>query len=143
MERPSATRFEDLIAWQKARALTETLYLITSAGSFSVDFGLRDQVRRSAVSIMANIAEGFERGTPSEFHQLLAIARGSCAELRSHIYVAFDAKHIDTQTFSRLMHQSEEVASIVGALRLAVKKRRDNAKLAKKPLVTWHSLRDT
>ncbi len=84
-------KFEDLIAWQKARELTKIIYAVTKQGEFSRDFGLRDQIRRSAVSIMSNVAEGFERGGRSEFHQFLVIAKGSCAELRSQLYTALDA----------------------------------------------------
>jgi len=92
-------KFEDLIAWQKARELTKNIYKINRQGEFNKDFGLRDQIRRASVSIMSNVAEGFERGGRSEFHQFLVIAKGSCAELRSHLYVALDADYIDEQTF--------------------------------------------
>src|SRR2546423_7610464 len=68
-------KFEDFIAWQKARKLTRQIYKATNLPAFSRDFGLKDQIRRAAVSIMSNIAEGFERGRPSEFHQFLSIAR--------------------------------------------------------------------
>ena len=67
--------FQDLIAWQKARILTAAVYKATSAGEFARDLGLKDQVRRASVSVMSNIAEGFERGRPAEFHQFLSIAR--------------------------------------------------------------------
>ena len=73
------SRFEELIAWQKARGLANAIYLLTSQGSFSRDFGLRDQVQRAAVSVMSNIAEGFERGGSAEFHQFLVVAKASCA----------------------------------------------------------------
>src|SRR5579871_6483852 len=76
-------RFEDLIAWQKARTLTAAVYRVTAEGPFSRDFALRDQIRRAAISVMSNIAEGFERGKPTEFHNFLCIAKGSCAEIRS------------------------------------------------------------
>ncbi len=75
--------FEDLVAWQKARLLTRTIYRLSTDGRFSRDFGLAGQIQRSAVSVMSNIAEGFERFRPAEFHQFLSIAKGSCAELRS------------------------------------------------------------
>src|SRR4030043_671338 len=88
-------KFEDLIAWQKARELTKNIYKVTKQGDFFKDFGLRDQIRRASVSIMSNIAEGFERGGRSEFHQFLVIAKGSCAELRSQLYVSLDVGHID------------------------------------------------
>ena len=78
-------RFEDFIAWQKARKLTDDIYRVTSEGSFARDFGLKDQIRRAAVSSMSNLAEGFERGRPAEFHQFLSIAKASCAELRAQL----------------------------------------------------------
>jgi four helix bundle protein len=84
-------RFEDLVAWQKARSLTAKVYQLTAMGSFGRDFALRDQIRRACVSVMSNIAEGFERGRPAEFHQFLSVAKGSCAELRAQLYVSFDA----------------------------------------------------
>src|SRR5205807_8374047 len=96
--RPTMTtrieKFEDFIAWQKARSLTREIYKITNLPAFSRDFGLKDQIRRAAVLIMSNIAEGFERGRTSEFHQFLSIAKGSCAELRSQLYIALDADYI-------------------------------------------------
>jgi four helix bundle protein len=125
-ERSPAQRFEDLIAWQKARELTRRVYEVTGTGNFAKDFGLRDQVRRSSVSIMANIAEGFERARQSEFHQFLSIAKSSCAELRSHLYVAYDANHINANTFTGLMGQAQEVALVLGGLRSAVHRRRTN-----------------
>ncbi len=117
-------KFEDLIAWQKARELTRNIYKITRQGEFSKDFGFRDQIRRASVSIMSNVAEGFERGGRSEFHQFLVIAKGSCAELRSHLYVALDADYIDAQTFQRLYSLAEEIKRIIGGLRAAVYKQK-------------------
>src|SRR4051812_14924897 len=119
-------RFEELIAWQKARALTRDVYILTGEGRFSKDFGLKDQIRRAAVSIMSNIAEGFERGKPSEFHQFLSIAKASCAELRSQLYVALDAEYISEDSFSQLMQKAVEVGRIIGGLRSAVERKRDH-----------------
>ena len=118
-------QFEDLVAWQKARDLTRVIYHVTRQGSLSKDFGLSGQMQRAAVSIMANIAEGFERGRRAEFHQFLSMAKASCAELRSHLYVALDAEHLDKAEFDRLSLQAREVARIVGGLRAAVQKQRD------------------
>jgi four helix bundle protein len=89
------TRFEDLIAWQKARGLTSAIYQATRKDSFAKDFGLSGQIQRAAVSIMSNIAEGFERENPGEFHQFLVIARASCAEVRSQLYVALDIGYLN------------------------------------------------
>ena len=124
MERQRTDKFEDLIAWQKARELTRAIYQATASGSFAKDFGLRDQVRRAAVSVMSNLPEGFERGGRSEFHQFLSVAKSSCAELRSQLYVALDATHLNPSTFRRLILQAEEVARIIGGLRKAVHKQR-------------------
>ncbi len=117
-------RFEDLIAWQKTRVLTWEIYQVTRQGAFAKDFGLRDQIQRAAVSIMSNIAEGFERGGRAEFHQFLSVAKASCAEVRSQLYVAIDVGYLDQQTFNRLLAQAEEVARIVGGLRASVDRQR-------------------
>ena len=118
-------RFEDFIAWQKARKLTREVYKITSLGRFAKDFGLKDQIRRAAISIMSNIAEGFERGRATEFHQFLSIAKASCAELRSQLYVAFDAEYLAFEEFSELMTAAVETGQIVGGLRVSVEKRKN------------------
>ena len=112
--------FEDLIAWQKARALTKEIYRITSKGKFRVDNGLRNQIQRACVSIMSNIAEGFERNRPAEFHQYLSVAKSSCAEVRSQLYIAYDALYLGGPEFERLMEQAKEVGRILGGLRKAV-----------------------
>ena len=116
--------FQDLIAWQKARLLTAAIYKVTAKGEFARDFGLKDQIRRAAVSVMSNIAEGFERGRPAEFHQFLSIAKGSCAELRSQLFVAFDADYLEKADFKILMTDAEEVGRIVGGLRAGVQRKR-------------------
>jgi four helix bundle protein len=115
-------RFEELIAWQKARQLTREIYQVTRQGTFSRDFGLAGQIQRASVSIMSNIAEGFERGRRREFHQFLSTAKGSCAELRTQLYVALDAGHISDSCFKALLSQAEEVGRIVGGLRKAVER---------------------
>jgi four helix bundle protein len=119
-------RFEDFIAWQKARKLTAEIYRITSEGNFARDFGLKDQIRRAAVSSMSNLAEGFERGRPAEFHQFISIAKGSCAELRTQLYVALDVGYLKLSTFNVLMAEATEVGKILGGLRLSVERRRDS-----------------
>ena len=127
-EKKVARKFEDLGAWQKARSLTQAVYEVTALGQFSRDYGLRDQIRRSAVSVMSNLAEGFERGGRSEFHQFLSMSKASCAELRSQMYVALDPQYIDQQAFVRLLTLAEEVGRIIGGLRMAVQKQRDKTK---------------
>jgi len=118
-------RFEDFVAWQKARKLTSDIYEVTGQGKFARDFGLKDQIRRAAVSSMSNLAEGFERGRPAEFHQSLSIAKGSCAELRTQLYVALDVGYLNRDTFDSLMVKAIEVGKILGGLRLSVERRRE------------------
>lgn len=116
--------FKDLIDWQKARVLTAKIYSITSKEFFAKDYGLKDQIRRAFVSIMSNIAEGFERGRPTEFHQFLSIAKASCAEVRSQLYVALDVGYVEQTEFNELMTQATEVGRILGGLRAFVEKNR-------------------
>ncbi len=117
-------RFEDLVAWQKARVLTREIYRVTHEERFARDYGLVSQMQRAAVSIMSNLAEGFERGTNGEFHRFLYVAKGSCAELRSQLYVARDIGYLGAGDFDRLLAQAEEVGRIVGGLRSAIEHRR-------------------
>ncbi len=113
-------RFEDLQAWQKARELVVVIYAMTREGEFAKDFGLRDQIQRAAVSIMSNLAEGFERGTRPDFHRFVVIAKASCAELRSQLYIAFDIGYITEQQLSHTMKQASELARILGGLRASL-----------------------
>jgi four helix bundle protein len=115
-------RFEDLIAWKKARELTKQIYCLTSKEPFVKDFGLRDQIQRASISIMSNLAEGFERGSRAEFHRFIVIAKGSCAEVRSQLYLAHDVQYITTEQFDYVSSLALEVARIIGGLRVAVKK---------------------
>ncbi|MFQ5538904.1 MAG: four helix bundle protein [Candidatus Binatia bacterium] len=124
-------RFEELIAWQKARDLSRAIYQITRQGALGTDFGLLGQIQRAGVSVMSNIAEGFERGGRAEFHQFLSTAKASCVEVRSLLYVALDVGYIDQIRFDQLLASAEEVARIVGGLRASVEKQR-NEKRAKR-----------
>ena len=118
-------RFEDLIAWQKARALAAEIYRTTREGDFARDFGLAGQIQRAAVSVMSNIAEGFERGSSAEFQRFLWIAKASCAELRSQLYVARDIGYVGAQEFDRLLALAEEAGRVIGGLRASVERRRN------------------
>lgn len=109
-------RFEEIEAWQKARVLVKQLYTLSNEGKFARDFGLRDQLRRAGVSIMANIAEGYERGGSREFVQFLAIAKGSAAEVRSHLYVAFDQGYVNKEVLDELLAQAEQTARMTSKL---------------------------
>jgi len=113
-------RFEDLIVWQRARELTRGIYRASANGPLSRDFGLKDQLRRAGVSVMANIAEGFERGGRKELHQFLSIGKASCAEVRSGLYVALDAGHLSQAEFATLLGCAEEVARMLGRMRRSV-----------------------
>jgi four helix bundle protein len=95
--------FEDLEIWKEARRLTQGIYQLTREARFSKDFGLRDQIRRAAISIMSNIAEGFERGGNQEFIQFLYVAKGSCGEVRSQLYVALDQEYVDQRVADNLL----------------------------------------
>ena len=119
------SRFEDLIAWQKARVLTTAIYEVTRRGAFVKDFGLSGQIQRASVSIMSNLAEGFERSRPGEFHQFLSTAKASCAEVRSLLYVALDVGYVDQVAFARVFVLAEEVARIIGGLRASVQRQRN------------------
>ena len=103
-------RFEDIKAWQAAKDLVSAIYRVTAQGQFAKDFGLRDQIRRASVSVMSNIAEGFERSSDREFRRFLYIAKGSAGEVRSHLFVAVDLGYITAEEFSDLRTKSEEVA---------------------------------
>lgn len=106
-------RFEDVEAWKKARELTRLVYQVTASGESSRDFGFRDQIRRAAVSIMSNIAEGFERGGNKEFRHFLALAKGSAGEVRSQLYVARDVGYLDQQQFDRLYQLAFEIGCLL------------------------------
>ena len=96
--------FEDLIAWQKARLLTKAIYEATRCGPFAKDFGLSGQIQRASVSIMSNIAEGFQQSGHREFLHCLSIAKGSCAEVCSQLYVALDVGYLEQDTLD-LLHK--------------------------------------
>jgi four helix bundle protein len=101
-------RFEDIKAWKVARESTRLVYGLSSAGEFKRDFALRNQIRRSAISIMSNIAEGFEREGNKEFLNFLSVAKGSCAECRAQLYVALDVGYITQADFTNVSGRLEE-----------------------------------
>jgi four helix bundle protein len=106
-------RFEDIEAWRKARELTKIIYEVTAQGRLSADFSLRDQLRRASVSIMANIAEGFEREGNKEFRQFLAMAKGSAGEVKALLYVALDAGLTSAEEFQRVMALADETSRLL------------------------------
>ena len=103
-------RFEDIIAWQKAKEMTVLIYRDFAE---SKDFGFKDQIQRAAVSVMNNIAEGFERKTNNEFKQFLFIAKGSCGEVRSMLYLAKELNKIPENNFNKLYAFAEEISKIL------------------------------
>ncbi|MGC8781225.1 MAG: four helix bundle protein [Anaerolineae bacterium] len=107
-------KFEEIEGWQKARELTGFVYEITRQGRFSRDFGLKDQIRRAAVSAMSNIAEGFERDGRAEFVQFLSIAKASTGEVQSQLYVALDQGYISQAEFERGYTLCQETANLIG-----------------------------
>lgn len=109
-------KFEDIEAWQKARELVKAVYRETNIGTFSKDYGLKDQMRRAAVSILSNIAEGFERGGDKEFVQFIAMAKGSSAEVRAQLYVALDQGYIFQETFDRLSDFTIQISKMLSGL---------------------------
>lgn len=109
-------RFEDLEAWKMAREVTKEVYRLSKNDIFYRDYGLRDQICRASVSIMSNIAEGFERDGKKEFVNFLSIAKGSSGEVRSQLYVAFDQNYISEQEFNFAYSKTEQGAKIIVGL---------------------------
>ena len=106
-------RFEEIIAWQKAKEMTTTVY---SHFKNIRDYGFKDQIQRASVSIMNNIAEGFERKSNSEFRQFLFIAKGSCGEVRSMLYLARSLDYLSEPDFINLLNNSVEISKTLSGL---------------------------
>jgi four helix bundle protein len=104
-------KFEDIESWKKARKLTKEIYEATATGKFLRDFALKDQIRRASVSILSNIAEGFERGGDKEFSQFLGIAKGSCGEVRAQL--ALDQGYLSQESFDTLSTHAVEVSELL------------------------------
>ena len=112
----SVERVEDLEVWRLSRALAGKVYHLSRQGEFARDFGFRDQIRRAAVSIVSNIAEGFERSSPNQFLQFLDIARGSCGEVRTQLYLALDFGYIDQTQFQESFDDTIRVGKMISSL---------------------------
>src|SRR5688572_18943544 len=108
--------FEDIEAWQRSRALTRSIYNVTSQGTFARDFGLRNQIRKASVSIMSNIAEGFERSGTREFIQFLATAKGSAGEVRAQLYVALDQGYVEQAIFDDVSQSIIKISMMLSGL---------------------------
>ena len=111
---PVIETFEDIEAWKLAREVTKKIYELSGAGEFGRDFGLKDQIRRSSVSVMSNIAEGFERDGNREFINFLSIAKGSCGETRSPLYVALDQNFISPEDFHWTYEHLNQTGRMIG-----------------------------
>lgn len=110
------TQFEELKSWQQGRELARMVYDLTHRSAFSKDFALRDQIRRAVISITSNIAEGFERDGRQEFIQFLSIAKGSCGEVRSQLYLAEDQRYLDVQEATQLRSLAFSISRLIAGL---------------------------
>ena len=108
-----AKRFEELVIWQKSRDFAKMIYSLTRTLAFAKDYGLKDQIQRAAVSVSSNIAEGFERNGNVEFTNFLFIAKGSCGEVRSQLYIAYDLNYITQVQFEEAVSQSVELSKLI------------------------------
>jgi four helix bundle protein len=108
--------FEEIIGWQKARLLCGAVYKLTYKDAFKKDYGLVDQIRRASVSVMANIAEGYDRRGDKEFVRFLNIARGSLSEVKSHLFIAFDLKYINEKEKTELFILIDEIGKLINGL---------------------------
>lgn len=122
------TRFEEIEAWKTARQLTNTVYELSNQAGFNRDFGLRDQIRRASISVMSNIAEGFESRTDTQFINFLGMARASVGEARAQLYVALDQKYIAEEQFKDAYSMAEtcarQIAKFIAYLEANPRKRR-------------------
>ena len=118
MSRPKGKigRFEDLDVWENAKAIVIKVYKVSGIGDFARDFGLRDQMRRASVSIMSNIAEGFERQSDKEFSRFLYIAKGSAGELRSQLYIAQELGYLSLEDRQSLQQDLEVISKQLSGL---------------------------
>jgi len=115
--------FKDLRVWQEAKDIAIAIYKITSEGRLSKDYGFRDQLQRSAISIASNIAEGYERNSDKDFIRFLFMAKGSLSELRTQLDIALSIGHIDNETFQNIENQCQHVGAMLTKL---IKSRRDH-----------------
>jgi four helix bundle protein len=121
----SVKHFEDLVTWQEARALVKEVYRMSETGKFAKDFGLRDQIQRAAVSIMANIAVGFDSDTTAEYLRFLGYARRSASEVQSLLYVAIDTDKIPQSAFQTLYTQCDHIKALLGGLTKSLRRRQN------------------
>jgi len=108
-------RFTDIKGWQAARELVRAVYAVTQESPLARDFALRDQIRRAAISVMTNIAEGFDRGSDRDFARFLDIARASATEVKSLLFVALDAGYLTQETFDLITQHAEKSQALIVA----------------------------
>lgn len=123
---PKIEKFEDIVAWQEARVLTNMIYTFCREHVFTQDRDLARQLQRASVSTMSNIAEGFERGNPGDYARFLAIACGSCGEVRCQLYVLLDQKYISQSQFETLFSKVSQVNRLIQGLFNAVSRKRQS-----------------
>jgi len=128
------TRFEESEAWKTARQLTNSVYAYTNQAGFNRDFGLRDQIRRASISVMSNIAEGFESHTDVQFINFPGMARASAGEVRAQLYIALDQNYITEDQFKQTFAMSEtcsrQIAKFIQYLEVNSRPRRVSDDLA-------------
>jgi len=115
-------RFEDIQAWQEARILVKMIYQLTNKENFSKDYGMRDQIRRASVSVMSNIAEGFDCESKIEFARFLGIARRSAVEVQSVLYAAMDVNYMNQAEFDLHYEQARKAKALVGGFKHSLTK---------------------
>jgi len=117
---PTITRFEDIEAWKTARELTRMVYAIAEQGQFAKDFGLKNQIQRASVSVMSNLAEGFESRTQAQFLEYLGRSKASAGEVRCQLYIALDLKYLTQDQFNQVFDladkSSRQIARFMGYL---------------------------
>ncbi len=120
--------FEEMSVWQDARKAVNLIFSITTKGKFKQDYPLRDQIQRASVSVMSNIAEGYERDSNNEFIKFLGYSKGSIGEVRSLLYVALDRMYIDESTFKLLYDSSINISTQLANFIKYLKQRRSQNK---------------
>ena len=124
------TKFEDLEIWQEARKLAKEVFILSKETDLKTDFRFKEQIKASSGSVMDNIAEGFERGTDTEFRYFLRVAKGSAGELRSQLYIANDLEYIDKNSFEKCHEQTKEISRLLNGFINKLNYRINQSKIA-------------